>query len=720
MPEDVRAGNDTRIPFRMHPRVFKALGADLVTSDIVALVELVKNSYDAFASRVDIRFMTGPGNDAYIEIDDDGEGMTVEIIDDVWCVVATPFKETHPEARSGRRTRRVAGDKGLGRLSSARLGDRLLMHTQAKGGTCWEVEVDWSAVFGADNMGSCTVVRRKYSGVPIFGSSGTRIQIFGPKNWTSSELEELEENLARLLSPFEVADDFSIRFRAPGESSDRPVSRETQAFLKRPKYSIEGRADRKGDIECHYRFTPIKEGKPRTHRVRLTWKQAMDSVRGPDREKRDRNGPECGPFSFDIRAWDISSDDAAEIAEEFELKKTSIRKAITAHKGISVYRDRILVLPKSEKTRDWLGLDLRRVSRVGARLSTSQLVGYVAISAKANPHIADTSDRERLAESRAVEDLTDLLVAIVRLMEAERSIDRTPRGRERPLRDLLSSLSADKVISDVSEMAAAGAGASEAVPVLQTFNAELAETKKTIEERFVHYSRLATVGTIAQMLVHEIRNRTTALGHFLRGLKDHIGPSGDADLTAGHRIASGAVDALERLADTFSPLASRSFRRRQREAILEERIARCIEMTEGDIRREGVRVSVPDTRTPVAADPGEVDSILLNLITNSLYWLGQAPKDKRIIEVRLSMIDGARRVRVWFHDSGPGIAEEDVDKVFWPGVTRKPDGIGMGLTVASELVAEYGGRMTIKHPGLLGGASLAFDLPASARAGRRR
>ena len=60
----------------------------------------------------------------------------------------------------------------------------------------------------------------------------------------------------------------------------------------------------------------------------------------------------------------------------------------------------------------------------------------------------------------------------------------------------------------------------------------------------------------------------------------------------------------------------------------------------------------------------------------------------------------------------PGLDDEDVEKVFWPGVTRKADGIGMGLTVASELVEAYGGKMLTSHPGELGGASFAFDMPA--------
>jgi nitrogen-specific signal transduction histidine kinase len=51
------------------------------------------------------------------------------------------------------------------------------------------------------------------------------------------------------------------------------------------------------------------------------------------------------------------------------------------------------------------------------------------------------------------------------------------------------------------------------------------------------------------------------------------------------------------------------------------------------------------------------------------------------------------------------------EKIFWPGITFRSDGFGMGLTVASELVSQYGGRMTLIKPGKLGGATFRFDLP---------
>ena len=65
-----------RIPFRMHPRVFAALGADLVTNDVVAVIELVKNSYDAFAQNVWLRFRENPSQGAFLEIEDEDRKST--------------------------------------------------------------------------------------------------------------------------------------------------------------------------------------------------------------------------------------------------------------------------------------------------------------------------------------------------------------------------------------------------------------------------------------------------------------------------------------------------------------------------------------------------------------------------------------------------------------------------------------------------------------------
>lgn len=701
-----------QVSFRMHPRVFAALGANLVTNDVVAVIELVKNSYDAFAQNVWLRFRDDQSLGIFLEIEDDGQGMTEDIIENVWCIVATPYKELNPVVKSGKKERRVSGEKGFGRLSVARLGESLHMLTQAAGASCWEVSVNWADISQGDDLSKSFARCREYPEKSPFGKSGTRIRIHGLKGqWNRSRISDLEENLARLISPFSDLGDFDIFLSGFGEAQTEEVKIESPGFLSKPKYSIRGGVDGNGNVTGIYRFAPIAEGAPRQKDLTLSWEQIHDVIQDRTRFQYSAETAHCGPFSFEIRAWDIAADDTQEIAERFDFQKSQVRKAIRAHKGISVYRDGVLVLPKSDNARDWLGLDLRRVSKIGTRLSTSQLVGYVSLSARDNSQIQDTSDRERLASCIEVAEFEEILKAVVALLENERDEDRIKPDREKPIEDLFEGLSAEELVTEVVALSEEGAEASEAVPLLRIFSRSLESARKTIQERFVYYSRLATVGTIAQMLVHEIRGRTTAFGSFLEFIKNRFGPFKDKSIAEEYRCADNAVNALERLADTFAPLASRGFRRRKRQSVLEAQIRDCLTLLRGEIERKQVRCRVPHSETMVAVDPGELDAIILNLITNALYWMGDVSKEDRELEFHITPVGNGERVRVWIHDTGPGLNADDVDKVFWPGVTRKPGGIGMGLTVASELVAAYGGHMSTKYPGTKGGASFAFDLP---------
>jgi signal transduction histidine kinase len=691
--------------------VFAALGADLVTNDVVAVIELVKNSYDAFATRVDVAFANGNGMGRHLDVTDDGAGMDRKTLEEAWCVVATPYRLKNPTAIKEKNTRRVAGEKGLGRLSAARLGKKIEMLTKSATEPAWLVSVDWSKLSVEETLDNCFATCERFDGKLPFKETGTRVRILDLiSDWDAEQITDLEKNLARLISPFSKIEDFAIFLKAPDLGPEAlPTEIIAPEFLGHPPYAIRGHVTANGEVKARYEFKPISQGKPRECPITIDW---SDIRKNPDVAKRLYDGkPECGPFEFQIRAWDIGSEDTHDIAEHFDFAKGNVRKAIHAHMGISVYRDGILVLPKSKENRDWLGLDLRRVSRL-TRLSTSQIVGYVSISASGNKNIVDTSDREGLARNPAVLAFRETLIAVVRSLESQRDEDRLKPGDEVKLTALLDGISADELVQEVSAIAEEDGTAVEALVRVQDFSSKLELLRDVLKTRIAYYSRLATVGTIAQMLVHEIRNRTTALGRFLRLARENSRVLGeDKEFSTQLALAENSVQSLEKLADTFAPLANRAFRRGRRDSIIEESISRCLLLLEGDIKREKVSVSEPpSTKTRAAVDPGELDTVILNLLLNSLYWI---PKGNRSpeLDVTVRKLQNGQRGRVTVSDSGSGVAEEDADRIFLPGVTRKPGGIGMGLTVAAELVSEYGGRLALVQPGKLGGATFVFDVP---------
>jgi signal transduction histidine kinase len=701
------------IPIRFHPRVLSALGSQLVTNNVIAVLELVKNSYDAMATQVDVRLSVPAANNSLgtIEIEDNGTGMTRRIIEDVWCVVATPYRSRHPVSSEGKARRRVSGEKGLGRLSAARLGDRLEMTTRPARGPSWRVEVRWSEFARASSVDRCTVRVRRAQPSEGLPNRGTLIRILGlAAPWTAEQQGDLREQLSRLVSPFTKAENFRIRLSLPTLEQPEPLEITPPEFLSRPPYCINGRVDKWGKLTGSY--IHVREtGSVRTHPFLERLASAAGEEGGPP---AGRALTHCGPFEFEIRGWDIDSESVEQIARRFEIGKSVVRLFIRNFRGISVYRDGILALPKTDASRDWLALDLRRVSRVGERMSTSQLVGYVSIGADGNPAIVDTSDREGIEENEASRQFKLLVRDIVALMEKERAKDRTQSKNEPVFNDLFAELSAAPLVGRAREATNRGAQAEELLPTIEEYEQQVQRTIDRIQKRLFYYSRLASLGVLSGILVHEVRNQAIGIGLLSETLHGLVaqGVITDERLKKHLNMADDSIRSLERLAERFAPLASRATRTRRKDAVVEEVIRECVDMREREIQRAHVEIEYPASKATLAAvDPGELLAILLNLLDNALYWMSrsrtEAPKVRFAIEHRPRDV----RFTLEVDDNGPGVRDGDEERIFWPGVTRKPDGLGMGLTVAAELVSQYGGRMSLMKPGQLGGATFRFDLP---------
>lgn len=234
---------------KFHPRAFSAFGADLVTNDCVAIAELVKNSYDAFANSVTVSVLPDS-----IEIMDDGFGMTADTIRNAWAVIATPYKKKTPIVERDGKIRRVSGNKGLGRFSAARLGRYLTIITKSDSEDTITANIDWENFINSENMSDCKIIM-SYDADNKFEASGTLIRISGLyENWDDNKVKDLENSLSRLLSPFDSADNFSITLNYASYAT--PVAIKPHSFITKPTYSISGTVQEDGDIVWNYIYAP--------------------------------------------------------------------------------------------------------------------------------------------------------------------------------------------------------------------------------------------------------------------------------------------------------------------------------------------------------------------------------------------------------------------------------------------------------------------------------
>lgn len=695
------------VPLQFHPRAFSAFGRDLVTNDTVAVAELVKNCYDAFAHNVTVKITSDQ-----IQIIDDGLGMTEDIIRNSWAVVATPNKKANPTVERDGKIRRVSGNKGLGRFSAARLGRRINIITKSSGSPIVEAEIDWERLFETVNISECSLILNIDDECTRsdITESGTIIIITGLyETWDDNKITELQNSLARLISPFDQVNDFSIKLIYEGY--EEPVEIKPQDFINHPTYTIKGLVDDTGLINWYYIFAPQKSKTIKKDGI-ISWQDAHNGFHSAhvfDDEHIDSY--KAGSFSFEIRAWDLDKDSVADVSDAFNISKNEIRRNISQYKGLSVYRDNVLVLPKSDATKDWLGMDVRRVSRIGKRLSTSQIVGIIDISSEANPEVKDTTDREKLVDTVEYNQFCRIVETIISTLEDLRQTNKTPTEKgPQSLSDLLGPISAKEVADRLEEEAERGTEPEKLVGIVREYAEETERKLQELNERLTYYAQTASLGSVAIVILHEILTGMGIIYRFISRIRD-MNYSLDAKTEEYLRDAENSHKRLIEVANSFAPLYKRSLRKQANRCKISEEITNSIRLVSAKKAAKKI-VFVEDVRTDgyVPLFSGELQTILINLLDNAVYWTEYSKKKEKKILVRAEKTE-KNHYLITVSDTGCGVLKEDAEKIFQPGITAKPHGIGMGLVIVTELLKYYDCKIAIVIPGEMCGATFQFDLP---------
>ncbi len=719
-PEGVR--------LRARSRLMAIIGHELISSDVVAVTELVKNSFDADARMVLIRLTEGSDADGSvgdatgsIEILDDGHGMSEETIRETWLEPATGFRRKHLTTPDGRR---VLGEKGVGRFAAAKVGDRLDLRSKAVDADEVHLAVDWSAfeddakyldeiefqfdvrqngMFGRGSSISATwaEVAALYldRDRPPTGERGTLLSISGLRGaWTRESVRKLELSLERLISPFDeardIADDFRIVLAVPEGLDHQSGLVRRPEILRKPHYKLNAAVNDSGRATV---MIELRNGDE------YVTERTLESARGDDR-------PTCGPFELRLNVWDRDTASLRELAGEVG-STTRARAALDSVSGVSVYRDGFRVLPFGEPDDDWLRLDHRRVQEPTQRLSNNQIVGYLLIGRDANPELTDQTNREGLIEGPALDDLRHSVLQLLKMLEAERYKTR-PRKPRKPKSGLLDRIDLGELRNAIAVEVPAD---SPALTKLDEMQERVDDRIEMVGEVLSRYHRLATLGQLVDGVVHELAQPLVAIRTAAVLGSESVDASHALGATDGRRHAL-----LETLGGYFKTVASQSRvandvlrriapfggRRRGRpeKYVIESAIRDAVALMRQEVDSIGAEIRIPQSAHEVALDGTEFQEVVVNLLSNSLHWLRQVKKDSRVISIAVQR-NADSSVSVIFEDSGPGVPGRDRDYIFDPYFTTKPNGVGLGLSIAGEIVKDYyGGDLELLSPGELGGA----------------
>lgn len=725
--------------FESDAHLVNILGEQLIGSEKVGILELVKNSIDAGASYCRVRFEKlpllpemNPNNYIYndligpvILIEDDGIGMSRETIETGWLRPASTLKtnikiKLREERVNAEATGNLGvyqaivnqlkkehggriplGEKGVGRFATNRLGRQLIIRTKTFDSPDELVlRLNWDDFESIDgqkkNLSDVGVELTREPLSRDYGdrNSGTQIIIYGGREnfeFDEEKIRDINRSILRLNSPKPNPTISNPPFHAYLECPqiDNLDRREVYTeFI--PNFSLDASVDETGVVSKYsLKFSPPAS----VPLPEETWEDVNYDLRTSSYEywKGSNNDilrmPVCGSFYIHLDAWYRAKPWIEGINQREMLDYLS------DYGGISIYRDNVIIFPAESGTKnDWLNLSQRNIKQ-GFRISYYNLIGNIELEQYENIDLIDKTNREGLIENQAYKDLAKLVETIIqRILEVKYISKRDEytnltKGVVRDPKKLgeVTKVSSS-IIQGISEhysieddpwkiLEQLGTSVQERRTGLVNLSESIKNLKKSISLIEGVQERLTEQAGFGLAAAVSIHELNKIATNFYRGITDII----NAGNPNGFQLDSlkATSESLKSELKRLSPL--RTIRNEnKREFWVSQALNYAKEMFKGKLSRNNILLDIKiDEDISVFARYSTLCQIFVNLFDNSVYWLSFVPDDKRSICIS---IDGHNRSIV-FADSGIGIDDAIRPYLFEAGYSMKIPPSGLGLYI---------------------------------------
>lgn len=678
---------EKNINFKSRARLMPQIGDQLIKNESIAVLELVKNSYDADAKKVWVEmFDVDKPQQGKIVIRDNGDGMNLEIIEDSWMEIGTDNKqrlldEYISNNKKSNLGRLPMGEKGIGRFGVHKLGNKITLITRMSNQKEVVVSIDWTIFEQYEYLEQVPIkVVEREPEFFVENKKGTYIEITDLKStWTRGMFRDVYRSLMSLQSPFKSIQSFCIDFKTNHEEwlegllTVKDIKNDALFFA-----DVEIENDE--IVKLTYDFKPWKIlNKLEKKHVKREHIKMCREEKEKDKKKLvdiDLGKFHIGRVKLRLMIFDLDNT----ILSYGVSDKKGLKDYLKNNGGIAVYRDNIRIYEYGEAGNDWLQLESKRINAPGTTLSSKITIGAVYLEREKSGDLVEKTNREGFVENRAFEEFRYAIVCAIEKIQTLRNIDKDllkkyygPSGKAEPV---LSSIEDLKVVvrENVKDE-----------KLKTTIYKELRNIENDYKNITDVYIRSASAGLSLSVVIHEIEK-------IIAELKAAIN-----DEKASSHVKGLILD-LSRVTEGYASVIKS---KRLSMENVSDIVDNALFNVKYRLKVHEIFVSAAyrerSVTNKVKCASNLVIGSIMNIVDNSIYWLTYSHIKNKKLYFDISF-DYEGFITIIIADNGFGFTLP-TEQIIKPFVTDRVGGMGLGLHLADEIMKSCGGGLKFPEEG---------------------
>jgi len=677
------------VVFKPKARLILQVGDRLIANEKIAVSEIIKNSYDADARNVFVEMNDINDIDkGEIIILDDGFGMNLDILENVWMEPGTNYKENILTNEVISKFNRIPiGEKGIGRFGVHKLGNKIELISKKKNEKEVKLYINWNN-FNTDKYldeEAVEIIEKQTTANNFFGKdeSGTYMRITSlRKEWEKRDFRTFYRNGMSLVSPFSSKDDFKINIKSNlnwehGLIDIEHIKKQALWYFKVTT------KDSKIDTFT-YEFRPYKY----MNKLQLRTVIEKDEYILKDNEIKRKIEKEFEIISNDgfgnmtiegyIFDFDKTSLDLSDIND-----KKGIKDYVRENGGVRVYRDGMRIYDYGEFGNDWLGLDQARINAPTAKIGNRLILSSISISRKDSRGLEEKTNREGFIDNEVLDNFRDSVIFILNKVNFLRNIDKD-KIRKIYKKEIDVEESTVSLIHNIEKKVS-----SEDVVPLENDRTQIITNLKKIEVNYTEMKetllKSAGSGLAYSLVIHEIGKMISELK--LRADKTDIVELKDLTTKLDHTVES--------ITNLFlnSKISLTS---------VKEVISKSMKFFKYRSKAHNVEIihKYLNSDLKIQCSENYIINALMNLVDNSIYWFKY--HEKRLLQenkprkILIDIVETDETVGILVADSGFGFSIPAETSIL-PFKTTKlaGEGMGLGLYFVNEIMKMHNGNLKI-------------------------